>query len=76
MIDQHASASGVDPAALHAALADSSASALLTQSEMLGRKNGVQGTPAWLVDQHLIIGLRSQAEFERIAEHALQSLRR
>lgn len=75
VIDQHASASGVDLAALHAALADGSAAALLTHSEMLGRKNGVQGTPAWLVDQQLIMGLRSQAEFERLAELALPSLR-
>lgn len=75
VIDRHASASGVGLAALHAALADGSAAALLKEAEMLGRKDGVQGTPAWLLDRQLIMGLRPRAEFERLAEHALQSPR-
>jgi protein-disulfide isomerase len=39
---------------------------------MIGRKYGVQGTPAWLVGQRLITGLLPAAEFERLAEHAMQ----
>ena len=68
VIDRHAAASGVDLAALHAALADGSAEAGVAEAEVLGRRYGVRGTPAWLVDQQLITGLRSAAEFERIAE--------
>ena len=39
---------------------------------MMGRKYGVQGTPSWLLGQRLITGLRSAAEFERLAEYAVQ----
>ncbi len=72
VIDRHASESGIDLAALHAALADKSAAAAVTQSEAVGRKHGVQGTPAWLVAQQLIVGLPPAAEFERLAEYAMQ----
>lgn len=75
VIDHHASRSGIDLAALHAALTDGTAAAAVTKAEMIGRKNGVEGTPAWLLDQRLIMGLRPAGEFERLAEHALQSRR-
>jgi hypothetical protein len=39
---------------------------------MIGRKYGVQGTPAWLLGHRLITGLRPTAEFERLAEYTLQ----
>jgi len=68
VIDQHASESGIDLAALHAALADDSAAAAVTEAEMIGHKYGVQGTPAWLLGERLIAGLRPAAEFERLAE--------
>jgi len=68
VIDRHASESGIDLAALHAALADDSAVAAVTETEMIGRKYGVQGTPAWLLGERLIAGLRPAAEFERLAE--------
>jgi predicted DsbA family dithiol-disulfide isomerase len=68
VIDRHASESGIEVAALHAALADDSAAAAVTEAEMIGRKYGVQGTPAWLVGERLIAGLRPAAEFERLAE--------
>ena len=70
VIDRHASESGIELAPLHAALADDSAAAAVTEAEMIGREYGVQGTPAWLLDQRLITGLRSAAEFERLAEYA------
>jgi protein-disulfide isomerase len=35
---------------------------------MIGRKYGVHGTPAWLLGERLIAGLRPAAEFERLAE--------
>jgi hypothetical protein len=35
---------------------------------MTGHKYGVQGTPAWLLGERLIAGLRPAAEFERLAE--------
>lgn len=72
VIDRHASESGVELAALHAALADGTAEAAVTEAETIARKYGVQGTPAWLLAQQLITGLRPAAEFERLAEHAMQ----
>jgi predicted DsbA family dithiol-disulfide isomerase len=72
VIDRHASESGIDLAALHAALTDESAEAAVTEAEMIGRNYGVQGTPAWLVAQRLIEGLLPAAEFERLAEYAVQ----
>src|SRR5262245_56879306 len=68
VIDRHASESGIDLAALHAALADDSAAAAVAEAEMIGRKYGVQGTPAWLLGERLITGLRPAAEFERLVE--------
>src|SRR5215472_10417254 len=68
VIDRHASESGIDLAALHAALADDSAAAAVAEAEMIGRKYGVQGTPAWLLGERLITGLRPAPEFERLAE--------
>jgi predicted DsbA family dithiol-disulfide isomerase len=75
VIDRHASESGIDVAALHAALADGSAASAITEAEMIGRTYGVQGTPDWLVGQRLIAGLLPAAEFERVAEYAVQSAR-
>jgi predicted DsbA family dithiol-disulfide isomerase len=75
VIDRHASESGIDLAALHAALADGSAASAVTEAEMIGRTHGVQGTPDWLVGQRLITGLLPAAGFERVAEHAVQSAR-
>jgi predicted DsbA family dithiol-disulfide isomerase len=75
VIDRHATGSGIDLAPLHAALADGSAAAAVREDEMMGRKNGVKGTPAWLLGEQLIIGLRPAAEFERLAENAMQSPR-
>ncbi len=72
VIDRHASGAGIDLTPLHAAFADGSAEQAVTEAEMMGRKYGVQGTPAWLLDQRLITGLRPAAEFERLAEHAMQ----
>jgi predicted DsbA family dithiol-disulfide isomerase len=66
VIDRHASESGADLAALHAALADGSAVDAVVEAEMLGREHGVHGTPAWLSGKRLIVGLRPPAEFERL----------
>lgn len=68
VIDRHASASGIDLAALRAALDNGTAAEAVTETETIGRKYGVQGTPAWLLDQQLIVGLRPVAEFERLAK--------
>lgn len=66
VIDRHASAAGVDLAALHAALADGSAADAVAKAEALGRASGVYGTPAWLSGGRLIIGLRPPADFESL----------
>ncbi len=75
MIDRHASELGIDLEDLHAALADGSAAAAVKGAETIGRKHGVQGTPAWLLAQRLISGFLPAAEFERLAEHAMQLAR-
>jgi predicted DsbA family dithiol-disulfide isomerase len=72
VIDRHASESGIDLAALYAALADGSTAAAVREAETIGRKHDVQGTPTWLVGQRLIPGLLPAAEFERLAEYAMQ----
>jgi predicted DsbA family dithiol-disulfide isomerase len=56
VIDRHAKNSGI---ALHAALEDGSAANFVMETEMIGRKYGVQGTPAWLLGQRLLRGTRS-----------------
>lgn len=70
VIDSHADEVGIDLVDLQTALADGSAAQSVADAESRGRTHGVQGTPAWLFDHQLIIGLRSAAEFERLAESA------
>jgi hypothetical protein len=41
--------------------------AAVREAELIGRRHGVRGTPAWLVGGRLISGLRPVAEFERLA---------
>lgn len=72
VIDRHARNSDIDLTALHAALEDGRAANFVIETEMIGRRYGVQGTPAWLSGQRLITGLRPTAEFERLAEYSLQ----
>jgi predicted DsbA family dithiol-disulfide isomerase len=68
VIDLHASAAGIDIAGLHGALADGSAQEAITESETIGRKYGVQGPPAWVLEQRFVVGLPA-VEFENLAEH-------
>jgi predicted DsbA family dithiol-disulfide isomerase len=68
VIERHADEAGINLVALRAALADKSAAAAVKEAEMIGRKYGVRGTPAWLLAQRLITGLLPAAEFERLAE--------
>ncbi len=75
VIDRHASSADVNLASLHAALADGSASAFVSEAELAGRGHGVQGTPAWLVNGHLLTGLISAAEFDRLADDVLYTLK-
>jgi predicted DsbA family dithiol-disulfide isomerase len=75
VIDRHASQSGIDLAPLYAALADGSAELAVSEAETIGRKHGVQGTPAWLLHQELITGLRPAAEFTCLAKNAMQLAR-
>lgn len=67
VIYRHATALGIDLAALQAALGDGSAGAALRESESLARKSGVRGTPAWLIGQELVTSLLPAADFERLA---------
>jgi predicted DsbA family dithiol-disulfide isomerase len=72
VIDRHATESDVEITTLRAALDDGSGAAAVTEAEMLAHKDGIQGTPAWLVGKRLIMGLRPPAEFEGFAEYAIQ----
>ena len=75
VVSRRATETGIHLGDLNDALADGTATRALAQAEMLGRKYGVQGTPAWLLDQKLITGLRPAAEFEHLAESAIHSPR-
>jgi predicted DsbA family dithiol-disulfide isomerase len=70
VIDRHATESGIELSPLHAAVADGSAEAAVSDAEMIGRRHGVQGTPAWLLGQRLIAGLLPAVEFEHLATDA------
>jgi predicted DsbA family dithiol-disulfide isomerase len=72
VIDLHARRSGVNLPSLHAALDDGSAERLVTETETIGRKHGVQGAPAWLLNRRLTSGLRPTVEFERLAKQLSQ----
>jgi predicted DsbA family dithiol-disulfide isomerase len=76
VIDRHASASGVDLAKLHAALADGSASEAVAAAVVSARRYGVQGTPAWLFPQGMIMGLRPASDFERLAKECTRLAQR
>jgi predicted DsbA family dithiol-disulfide isomerase len=75
VIDRHAADLGIDVEAFHIALADGSALTAVKESELLGRRHGVQGTPAWFLTQRLISGLLPVSDFERLAEEAEQLVR-
>ena len=68
IIDAHAAEAGIDIAAMHAALDNRSAYVLVDQSEALGKRLGVRGTPAWFVSGRLIPGLYPREQFEQLAQ--------
>jgi predicted DsbA family dithiol-disulfide isomerase len=70
VIDRHATDLGINLEALHVALADGSALTAVKESEALGRRHGVQGTPAWFLAQRLISGLLPALDFKRLAAAA------
>ena len=67
VIDRHVNDVGIDPEALRLALADGTALERVEDSEALGRRHGVHGTPAWLLEGRLISGLFAKSEFEHLA---------
>jgi predicted DsbA family dithiol-disulfide isomerase len=73
VIDQHASNLGVNVEGLHAALADGTAMLAVEESETMGRRYGVHGTPAWFIAHRLLSGLLPAKDFELLAEMATQS---
>jgi len=73
VMDSHAKAAGIDLSALHATIRSGSAMEFVKEAEEVGHAYGVQGTPAWLFGGQLLTGLRSVAEFDRLADHGLQS---
>jgi predicted DsbA family dithiol-disulfide isomerase len=73
VIDRHAAEVGIEPDALHTALADGSAHASLADGEAAGVRYGVRATPSWLIAGELVSGLLPPAEFERRADAILRS---
>ena len=67
IVDRHANEAGVDVEAIHASLESGAAYDLVDQSESLGRKLGVHGTPAWFVAGQLVQGLYPREQFEQLA---------
>lgn len=67
VINSHAQACGVNLAALDAALTDGSAEAAVAEAETIGSELGIHATPAWLLPEGLITGLRPAMEFQRLA---------
>ncbi|OBG32639.1 DsbA family protein [Mycobacterium sp. E3198] len=63
VIDRHALVAGVDVGRLHAALADGGAAMSVGQAEWVARHRGVDGTPAWLIDGRLVVGLQPVGDF-------------
>ena len=72
VVDRHAADLGIDIEAIRVALSDGSALTAVKEAEALGRRHGVQGTPAWLLAQRLISGLLPASDFERLAGAAEQ----
>jgi predicted DsbA family dithiol-disulfide isomerase len=72
VLERHATNLGINVEGLHAALSDGSAFTAVNQAETVGRRYGVQGTPAWLIERQLISGLLPAREFEDLAEAAMQ----
>jgi predicted DsbA family dithiol-disulfide isomerase len=72
VIDRHATALGINVGGLETALSDGSAFMAVKEAETIGRAYGVQGTPAWLIAGRLVSGIRPAAEFERLADAAMQ----
>ncbi len=68
VVDRHALLAGIDVGRLHAALADGSAAMGVGQAEWVARHRGVDGTPAWLVDGRLMVGLQPVQDFVRLGE--------
>jgi predicted DsbA family dithiol-disulfide isomerase len=72
VVDRHAAESGVDLPPLHIALADGSAMAAVSASELAARSFGVRGTPAWRAGERVIEGLLPNAAFERLAHDVMR----
>jgi predicted DsbA family dithiol-disulfide isomerase len=70
VIDRYLAQAGVDLMSWHAARANGSALKAVSESETLGRQQGVTGTPAWFVRGQLIVGLRPRSDFRALAGDA------
>ena len=68
IVDRHAAVAGIDIAAMHAALDNGRAYALVDQAETLGTSLGVHGTPAWVVSGRRIPGLCPREKFEQLVQ--------
>ena len=75
VIDRHATDLGINIEALHTALSDGSAFVSVKEAEVMGRRYGVRGTPAWSIAHRLISGILPVQDFEHLAEMAMQSIR-
>jgi predicted DsbA family dithiol-disulfide isomerase len=70
VIDRYTRELKVDLERLRQSIRSGEASRPVSECERLGRRHGVEGTPAWLIAGQLISGLQSPAVFERMANLA------
>ena len=71
VVSERARRAGVSVDDMSQALDDQTAYLLVNETEMLGRRAGVHGTPAWLVGGKIVPGLLPRNTFIQIAEENL-----
>jgi predicted DsbA family dithiol-disulfide isomerase len=73
LVDRYLVRVGADATSIGRALMDGSANAAVNESEQAARRVGVAGTPAWLVEDQLLNGLKPKDLFEQVARGADES---
>lgn len=71
LVRHYVGKAGADATLIGRATLDGSANAAVNESEQAARRVGcVAGTPAWLVENQLLNGLKPKELFERVARDA------
>jgi predicted DsbA family dithiol-disulfide isomerase len=67
LVDSYAEQAGADMDLIRRAISDGSADAAVVESELAARRIGLRGTPAWLIENHVVLGLQDRSLFEQVA---------